>query len=175
MDTSDFFVLHNPQVLDSQDTSSPPVFFLSNGSSDSTAGSSLPLHTVLSAVSFLLCPSHSPVSAILVSWFSVLTFKKKYNRWHTHTIAIQILPFSCCGISFLLINLSYEYLRFCMCILSCLNLIHCTKDTIRCHPMSTLFSYKFVAWITTKTPLLIAFYQQRYLIEIIHYFIICYA
>ena len=98
-----------------------------------------------------------------------------YNRWHTHTIAIQILPFSCCGISFLLINLSYEYLRFCMCILSCLNLIHCTKDTIRCHPMSTLFSYKFVAWIATKTPLLIAFYQQRYLIEIIHYFIICYA
>ena len=92
MDTFDFFVLHNPKVFDSQDTSSPPVFFLSNGSSDSTAGSSLPRHTVLSAVSFLLCPSYSTLSAISASGFSVLTLKKKYNRWHTHTIAIHILP-----------------------------------------------------------------------------------
>ena len=92
MDTSDFFVLRNPKVFDSQDMSSPPVFFLSDGFSGSTAGSSLPQHTVLSAVSFLLCPSQSPISAILTSGFSVLTLKKKYSRWHTHTIAIQILP-----------------------------------------------------------------------------------
>ena len=138
MDTSDFFVLHNPQVFDSQDTSSSPVFFLSDGFSGSTAGSSLPQHIVLSAVSFLLCSSQSPISAILTSGFSVLTLKKKYNRWNTHTIAIQILPFSCCGISFTLINLSCEYSQFRMYILSCLNLIHCTKDTIRCHPMSTI-------------------------------------
>lgn len=57
-----------------------------------TAGSSLPRHTVLSAVSFLLCPSYSTLSAISASGFSVLTLKKKYNRWHTHTTAIQILP-----------------------------------------------------------------------------------
>ena len=43
---------------------------------------------------------------------------------------------SYCGISFLLINLSCEYSQFCMRISSCLNLIHCTKDTMRCHPMS---------------------------------------
>ena len=92
MDTSDFFVLRNPKVFDSQDMSSPPVFFLSDGFSGSTAGSSLPQHTVLSAVSFLLCPSYSTLSAISASGFSVLTLKKKYNRWHTHTTAIQILP-----------------------------------------------------------------------------------
>ena len=92
MGTSDFFVLHSLKVFDSQDTSSPPVFFLSDGSSDSTAGSFLLQHIVLFAVSFLLSPSQSPVSALLTSGFSVLTLKKKYNRWHTHTIAIQILP-----------------------------------------------------------------------------------
>ena len=63
-----------------------------DGFSGSTDGSSLPQHILLSAVSFLLCPSQSPISAILTFGFSVLTLKKKYNRWHTHTIAIQILP-----------------------------------------------------------------------------------
>ena len=92
MDTFDFFVLHNPKVFDSQDTSALPVFFLSDVFFGNTAGSSLPRHTVLSAVSFLLCPSYSTLSAISASGFSVLTLKKKYNRWHTHTTAIQILP-----------------------------------------------------------------------------------
>ena len=92
MDTFDFFVLHNPKVFDSQDMSSPPVFFLSDDFSGSTAGSFLLRHIVLSAVSFLLCPSYSTLSAISASGFSVLTLKKKYNRWHTHTTAIQILP-----------------------------------------------------------------------------------
>lgn len=78
MDTFDFFVLHNPKVFDSQDTSALPVFFLSDVFFGNTAGSSLPRHTVLSAIS--------------ASGFSVLTLKKKYNRWHTHTTAIQILP-----------------------------------------------------------------------------------
>ena len=77
---------------DRKDTSALPVFFLSDVFFGNTAGSSLPRHTVLSAVSFLLCPSYSTLSAISASGFSVLTLKKKYNRWHTHTTAIQILP-----------------------------------------------------------------------------------
>lgn len=77
MDTFDFFVLHNPKVFDSQDTSALPVFFLSDVFFGNTAGSSLPRHTVLSAVSFLLCPSYSTLSAISASGFSVLTLKKK--------------------------------------------------------------------------------------------------
>lgn len=81
MDTFDFFVLHNPKVFDSQDTSALPVFFLSDVFFGNTAGSSLPRHTVLSAVSFLLCPSYSTLSAISASGFSVLTLKKKYNRY----------------------------------------------------------------------------------------------
>ena len=70
MDTSDFFVLHNPKVFDIQDISALPVFFLSDGFSGNTAGSSLLRHTVLSAVSFLLCPSYSTLSAISASGFS---------------------------------------------------------------------------------------------------------
>ena len=89
MDTFDFFVLHNPKVFDIQGTSALPVFFLSDVFFGNTAGSSLPRRTVLSAVSF---PSYSTLSAISASGFSVLTLKKKYNRWHTHTTAIQILP-----------------------------------------------------------------------------------
>ena len=38
MDTFDFFVLHNPKVFDSQDTSALPVFFLSDVFFGNTAG-----------------------------------------------------------------------------------------------------------------------------------------
>ena len=95
MDTFDFFVLHNPKVFDSQDTSALPVFFLSDGFSGSTAGSFLLRHIVLFAVSFRFyssCYSASAPSGNSSPGFKVFTLRKKYNRWHTHTIAIQILP-----------------------------------------------------------------------------------
>ena len=95
MDTFDFFVLHNPKVFDIQDISALPVFFLSDGFFGNTAGSSLLRHTVLSAVSFPFYSYYYSTSAPFGNSspiFKVFTRRKKYNRWHTHTIAIQILP-----------------------------------------------------------------------------------
>ena len=95
MDTSGFFVLHNPKAFDSQDTSSPPVFFLSYGFSSSTDGSFLLQHIVLFAVSFQFyssCYSASAPFSTSSPGFKVFTLMRKYNRWHTQTTAIQILP-----------------------------------------------------------------------------------
>ena len=83
MDTSGFFVLHNPKVFDNQDTSALPVFFLSDGFSGSTAGSFLLRHTVLFAVSFRFYSSYYSASAPSSNsspGFNVFTLRKKYNR-----------------------------------------------------------------------------------------------
>ena len=95
MDTFDFFVLHNLKAFDRKDISVLPVFFLSDVFSGSTAGSFLLRHIVLSAVSFRFyssCYSASTPSGNSSPGFNVFTRRKKYNKWHTHTIAIQILP-----------------------------------------------------------------------------------
>ena len=91
MDTFDFFVLHNRKFLTVRThLPSCSFFFRMFFRQYSRIISST---TYCSFCRFFsTCPSYSTLSAISASGFSVLTLKKKYNRWHTHTITIQILP-----------------------------------------------------------------------------------